>query len=86
MAKATINDDVRTEQLRAENEKLAKKNQDLQDKVLATTENDAQLRFRYTTSKDLQDEFRGEDRYLAYMHDQARVARRPAFQRQLAAE
>ena len=79
------NDDRSTEALAAENERLAKRNQDFQDKVIATSENDRQLGFRFATTKALQDEFSSEAAYLAYMHDQARVAQGPAFQRQLAA-
>lgn len=79
-------EDVQGERLRAENEKLARQNRDMQDKVIATTENDLQLGFRFATSKALQDEFSSEAAYLAYMHDQAKVAQGPAFQRRLAAE
>lgn len=83
MTTESIGKQVGLKDIAAENERLAAQVRDLRDKVIATTENDAQLRFRFATDKALQDRFSGESAYLAYMHDQARIAESPSFQRQL---
>lgn len=65
--------------------RLAAENRDLRDKVIAVRESDGQLRQRFAGDERLRAQFSGVDAYLAYMRIQARDARSPAFQRQLAA-
>jgi len=74
------------DRLTVENERLVARVADLRDKILAVSESDGQLRRRFATSKALQGQFSSEAAYLAFMHEEARVVRTPAFQRQLAAE
>ncbi len=71
------------EDLAAENDRLARQKQDLEDKVLAVRLSDEQLRQRFADDKALQDEISSVDAYLAYMKHQREVAQSRRFQESL---
>jgi hypothetical protein len=71
----------RTEEaLAADNRRMARELQDLEDKATAVRLTDAQLRQRFASDRALQTEFSSAEAYVAYMRHQREVAQSRHFQ------